>query len=163
MYQRKTSSSNLISSRDPIASIRRVHLANLFLNEKLLNLELHAVDRTLELTGLVGSDRGGDDGTRNAAGTAERNLAGNEDVRDVLVLAEEGKMEQDFNRLGVGRHDNHLTDSAVQGLGGLVCSLLCLLVVRGLLNEIEQGYGKLGVGEGESFLTHGYCFLVLDD
>ena len=47
-------------------------------------------------------------------------------------------MEQDFNRLGVGRHDNHLTDSAVQGLGGLVCSLLCLLVVRGLLNEIEH-------------------------
>ena len=125
------------------------------LDEKLLDLDLHAVDGALKLRSFVGGDGAGDDWTRNAAGTAEGDLAGNEDVRDVLVLAEEGQMEENFDRFGIGGHDDHLTDTTVQCLGGLVGTLLGLLVVRSLLDEVEQGYGELGVGEGKGFLTHG--------
>lgn len=132
------------------------------LNEKLLDLDLHAVDCALKLRSFVGGDGAGDDWTRNAAGTAEGDLAGNEDVRDVLVLAEEGQMEENLDRFGVGGHDDHLTDTTVQCLGGLVGTLLGLLVVRSLLDEVEQGYGELGVGEGKGFLTHG-CVDWCDD
>lgn len=36
---------------------------------------------------------------------------GKEDARNVLVLTEEGEMEQDLNRLSVGGHDNELADT----------------------------------------------------
>ena len=134
----------------------------LLLDEKLLDLDLHAVDGALKLRSFVGGDGAGDDWTRNAAGTAEGDLAGNEDVRDVLVLAEEGQMEENFDRFGIGGHDDHLTDTTVQCLGRLVGTLLGLLVVRSLLDEVEQGYGELGVGEGKGFLTHG-CVDWCDD
>lgn len=64
-------------------------------------------------------------------------------------------MEQDFNRFGIGRHDNHLADAAVQRLGGLVRTLLGLLVVGGLLNEVEKSDDELGICEGKCFLGHG--------
>ena len=71
-------------------------------------------------------------------------------------------MEENLDRFGVGGHDDHLTDTTVQCLGGLVGTLLGLLVVRSLLDEVEQGYGELGVGEGKGFLTHG-CVDWCDD
>ena len=73
----------------------------LFLDEKLLDFELHAVDAPFELGGFVGGDGGGDDGTGNAAGTAEGDLAGDKDVRDVLVLAQQRQMQQQHPRMGM--------------------------------------------------------------
>jgi len=64
-------------------------------------------------------------------------------------------VQQNFDRFGVGRHDDHFADAAVQGFGRLVRSLLGLLVVGGLLDEVEERYRQFGVGEGEGFLGHG--------
>ena len=60
-------------------------------------------------------------------------------------------MEEDFEGGGVGSQDDELRDSTVQGLGGLVRSLLKLLVVGRLLHKVEESHGELGLGEGISF------------
>ena len=52
-----------------------------------------------------------------------------EDIGHVLVLGEEGEVEEDLEGLGVGGEDHELGDAAVEGLGGLVRALLELLVV----------------------------------
>jgi hypothetical protein len=70
---------------------------------------LDGVDLALELAGLVGGDRGGDDRARDTAGTAEGRLARDKDVRDVLVLAEEREVEQDLDRLGVCESNEQFT------------------------------------------------------
>lgn len=60
-------------------------------------------------------------------------------------------MEENLKRLGVGGHDDELTDSSVEGLGGLISTLLELLVVGSLLNKVENLVGQLGGGERECF------------
>lgn len=50
-------------------------------------------------------------------------------------------MQQDFNRLRIGSHDDDFGDTAVECLGGFVGTLFGLLVVGGLLDEIEEGDG----------------------
>jgi hypothetical protein len=67
----------------------------------LLDLGLDGQDLGVELSSLVGSDRGGDDGSGDTAGSAEGGLRGEEDVGDVLVLAQEGKVEENLDGLGV--------------------------------------------------------------
>lgn len=51
-------------------------------------------------------------------------------------------MEDNLNRLNVGGHDDELADTTVESLGCLVGTLLQLLVVRSLLNEIEDLEGS---------------------
>ena len=118
------------------------------LDEEVLNLNLELVNVVLELTALVGGNRARDDGPGDAACASERNLGRDEDVRDVLVLAEEGEVEEDLEGLGVSGHDDHLGDAAVEGLGGLVSALLELLVGGGRLNKVEEGDSELGIREG---------------
>lgn len=55
-----------------------------------------------------------------------------------LVLAQEREVEKDSERGSVGREDDHFADTTVQGLGGLVGTLLQLTVVTGLLNDIKN-------------------------
>lgn len=79
-------------------------------------------------------------------------------------------MEHDFDGLHVGGEDDELADTSVQRLGGFVGTemsvpvpfgaysqnppLLQLLVVRGLLHQIENlQYYQLGVGMDEQTLT----------
>lgn len=57
-------------------------------------------------------------------------------------------MQEDGERGGVGCEDDDLGDTAVEGLGGLVGALLQLLVVGGLLNDVEDLLGESGVGGG---------------
>ena len=45
-------------------------------------------------------------------------LGADKDVRNVLVLAQQGQVQQNLQRLGVGGHDNELGNAAVQSLGG---------------------------------------------
>lgn len=111
--------------------------------------KLNGLDLALELTCLVGSDRGGDNRARDTTGPAEGGLAGNEDVRDVLVLAKKGQVENDLDGLDVSGHDDELADTTVQGLGSLVGTLLELLVVRSLLDEIEDLVGEGGISQRE--------------
>lgn len=54
------------------------------LHEELLDGQLDGLNLAVELPGLIGSDRTGDDGTSNAASPTERGSRWNEDVWDVL-------------------------------------------------------------------------------
>jgi hypothetical protein len=57
-------------------------------------------------------------------------------------------VEKDGEGSGVGGEDDDLGDAAVESLGGLVGSLLQLLVVRGLLDDIEDLLAESCVGDG---------------
>lgn len=57
-------------------------------------------------------------------------------------------MEENGQWGGVGGEDEDLRDTTVEGLGGLVGSLLQLAVVRSLLDQIQDGLGKGSVGDG---------------
>ncbi len=59
-------------------------------------------------------------------------------------------MENDLNRRGISSHDNELRDTTVQGLGGLVSTLLKLAQMGGLLDNVEDLLGEVSVSEGES-------------
>ena len=55
-------------------------------------------------------------------------------------------MEYDFEWLGISGKKNQISQSSVEGLGGLVGSLLELLVVRSLVTEVVEFLGELWVG-----------------
>ena len=59
-------------------------------------------------------------------------------------------MQQDGEGRGIGCQDNDLRRAAVEGLGSLVGTLLQLLVVRGLLHDVEDllAEGRVGGGPG---------------
>lgn len=105
----------------------------------------------LQLGSFVGGHGDGDDRAADTAGTAKSGLGGDKDVRDVLVFAQQGQVEQDFEGFGVGSHDDEFRDTAVEGLGGFVGTLAELLVVGGLLNEVQDAVGEGVVSEGVSF------------
>ena len=89
-----------------------------------------------------------------AIATCSSHVPRNEDVRDVLVLAQERQVKENLDRLGVGRHDDEFRNAPVQGLGGLVGTLLRLLVIRRLLDEVQEGDGQVRVREREGFFGH---------
>ena len=57
-------------------------------------------------------------------------------------------MEKDGQRGGIGGEDDNLRDTSVEGLGGLVGTLLELAVVAGLLHKVEDLLGEGLVGDG---------------
>ena len=57
-------------------------------------------------------------------------------------------MEEDLDGLGVGGHNDEIADAAIECLGGLVGTLLELLVVVGLLHQIQDRDGQLRVSQG---------------
>lgn len=89
------------------------------LDLKPLDLVLEGADLAHQVRGLVGGDGTGDDSAGDTAGAAEGHLGGNVDVGNVLVLAEEGQVEEDSQGAGVGGQDDDLGDTTVEGLGGL--------------------------------------------
>ena len=121
------------------------------LDQELLDLELDGQNLGLEVRALVGGDGGSNDGARDTAGATEGSLGGDKDIGDVLVLAEERQVEQNLNGLGVGGHDDELGNTTVEGLGSLVGSLLELLVVGGLLDQIHDRVGESSIGKGPGF------------
>lgn len=121
-----------------------------YLDHQSLDLVLESADLVHEIRRLVGGDAGRDDGAGHTTGAAKSGLGGNVDVWDVLVLAEEGKVEEDGERGGVGGEDDDLGDTTVEGLGRLVGTFLQLTVVAGLLDDVEDllGEGRVGNGPG---------------
>lgn len=109
-----------------------------------------------------GQTTDGDDGASNdvagdVAGAAELSLRVNEDVRAVLVLAEEGKVEDDLDGGGVGSEDNDLGGTAVEGLGGLVGTTLQLTLLVGRRHKIVDGLlegAGLRPDTGASIIRH---------
>ncbi len=79
---------------------------------------LECDDLRLELRSFHHCDSTGNDWPRNIAGTAKGLLRADEDVGDVLVFAEEGKVEKNLEGLSVGGQNHELGDTTVQGLGG---------------------------------------------
>lgn len=88
-----------------------------YLNGKSLDLLLQSLDLARKLRQLVGADAGGNDGTAHTTSTSEQSLARDVDVRDALVFADEGDVEDDSEGLGVGSQDGELASTAVDGLG----------------------------------------------
>ena len=147
------------------------------LEQQLLNLLLDGLNLRLDLgtfilghaemgglnifhssTDIFRSIPGGDDRSADPAGPPQRLLGPDEHVGDVLVLTEEGDVEQDLQRLRVSRHHHKLRLSSVQSLGGLIGSLPQLLVVGSLLDKIQYlgGQSLVGkrVGLGVDFFRH---------
>ena len=69
-------------------------------------------------------------------------------------LAEERQVQQDLQRLSVGSHNDELGNAAVQRLGGFVGALLELLVVRGLLDQVQDLLRERRVSQGVGFGVH---------
>lgn len=84
------------------------------LDEELLNLGLDSLDLAVELTGLVGGNGSSNDGAGDTTSTAEGSLGGNEDVGRVLVLTEEGEVEDNLDGLNVTGDDDELGDTTVK-------------------------------------------------
>lgn len=114
------------------------------LDHESLNLVFQASDLVHEIGCLVGGNASTDNSPGNTTSTSKSSLAGNINVWNVLVLAQERKMEENGERSGVGSEDDDLTDTTVQGLGGFVGTFLELAIMGGLLNDVENllGYGK---------------------
>ena len=66
-------------------------------------------------------------------------------------------MQDDLQGLGVRSEDDHISGSSVQRLGRLVGTLAQLLIVRGLLNQVQDLSGHVGLRQREGFLV--YCFV----
>jgi len=92
------------------------------LQEKFLNLLLDVGDLGLELGSLVLRDAGGDDGPGDPAGAAQRLLGPHEHVRHVLVLAQQGNVQQDLPKLS--HNLNVLRISFSQGSSDLLSSIM---------------------------------------
>ncbi len=85
---------------------------------------------------------GTNDWPGDATGTAQSLLGADKHVGDVLVLAQQRNVQQNLQWLAVCGQHNELSLSTVQGLGGLVGSLSDLLVVAGLLNQVQNLGGQ---------------------
>jgi hypothetical protein len=106
-------------------SIRRTGDATRRLDLQTLDLVLEGADLAHEVRGLVGGDGRGDDGAGDTAGTAKSHLGGDVDVGHVLVLAQEGQVEEDGQGGGVGGEDDDLGDTTVEAVGAWVSGLCC--------------------------------------
>lgn len=60
-------------------------------------------------------------------------------------------MQKDLQGLRIGGHDDEIGNAAVERLGGLVGALFQLLVVGGLLDQIEDGDRQIRVCKGIGF------------
>ena len=74
----------------------------------------------VELTLAVGLDSAGNHGAGDSAGVSESNLAGDEDVVDVLLLANKRQVQQDLEGLSISGQNDEVSLLAVQGLSGYV-------------------------------------------
>lgn len=127
------------------------------LNGEALDLVAHGADLTGQLTGLVAGDASGDDGAADTTGASKVHLAADVDVGNVLVLAKEGDVQQNSQRVGIGGEDDELGDTTVEGLGRFVGSLLELAGVGSGLDEIQELLLELGISQGPGYEMISAC------
>lgn len=120
------------------------------LDQQGLDLVLDGVDLVLDGRTVVGGDRGSNNGSRDTTGSTKGSLGGHKHVGDVLVLAQQRKVQENLDGLGVGSHDDELGDTSVKSLGGLVGTLLQLLDTLGLLHKVKNLLGGVGVSQRKS-------------
>lgn len=121
------------------------------LDEQLFDFLLNRGDLGLQLRPFVGSHTASDDRSWDSAGSAESLLGANEDVRNVLVFAQQRQMHQNFQWLSVGCQNDKFRQAAIQSFGRLVSSASQLLVVHSLLNERHNLGGEICIREWISF------------
>lgn len=63
-------------------------------------------------------------------------------------------MQQNSQRAGISSEDDDFRGSAVESLGRFVGAFLQLLVVRSLLDDIEDVLGEGFVGDGPGYCHH---------
>lgn len=83
---------------------------------KVIWTHLDSLDLRVQLPSLVGRHASSDDGPANPTSSTESGLAGQKDVRDVLVFAQEREVQEDLDGFGIGGHDDELADSSVESL-----------------------------------------------
>lgn len=120
------------------------------LDQQSLDLVLDTVDLVLQSRTLVGGDGGSDDWSGDTTSSTQSGSGWNKDVWNVLVLTQQWQVQQDLDWLGVCGHDDELGDTSVQGLGGLVGTLLQLTEVGSLLDNVEDLLGESLISEWES-------------
>jgi hypothetical protein len=118
------------------------------LDGEALDLVAHGSDLAGKLAGVVAGDTCSNDSTADTTGTAEVHLAADVNVGNVLVLAEKREVEENGKRLSVGSEDDKLRNTTVQGLGGLVGTLLQLASMLRRLNKIKKLLLELLIGKG---------------
>ena len=134
-----------------------------YLNEEAFDVTLELVDGVLDGRSIVFEDGESDDVAGDTSGAAKGGLGGDEDVGNVLVFAEEGEVEENLDGVGVAGHDDEFGLTAVEGLGGFVGTLLDLLGLGGVLDEVEDFGGELSVSEGVGlFGDFSGHFFILD-
>jgi len=82
----------------------------------------------------------------NTSGTVYVGLLWHINVGDVIVLAEQekwGEVENNPKRLGFRSEDNEFINTAIEGFGSLICTILHLLVEIGLVAQAGQLLGEL--------------------
>jgi len=97
--------------------------------EQLLDLLLDGDDLGLDLRTLILSHAGSNDWPADPTSSAQGLFGPDEHVGHVLILAQEGDVEQNLQRLTVSSQDHKLCLSSVEGLSSLIGSLPQLLVV----------------------------------
>jgi len=111
-----------------------------------------------DLRAFVLGDAGSDDWPADPACPAQGLLGPDEHVGHVLVLAQEGDVEQNLQRFTVSCENHKLSLTSVQGLGGLIGPLPQLLVVGCLLDQVQDLGGESllskGVGLGVHLVSH---------
>ena len=132
-----------------------------YLDQQSLNLVLDTVDLVLDRGSVVGSDGSGNNRSGHTTGSAQGGLGRHEHIWHVLVLTQQRQVQQDLDGLGVSGHDDELGDTSVQGLGGLISTLLQLSQVLGLLDHVKDLLGQAGVGQWEGFRVGGHCVMKM--
>lgn len=120
------------------------------LDQETLNGVLNVDNLLVELRRLVRGDRGSDNGSGDTASSTKSGLGADENVGNVLVLTEQRQVKNNLDGGSISSHDNELRNTTVQGLSGLVSTLLKLAQVGGLLNNVENLLGKISISERES-------------
>lgn len=109
---------------------------------------------------MVASHRGGNHRSAHPTSPPKGSLTRDKHIRDILILAKEGQVQDDLQGLGIRCHHDKLADPTVKGFGGLVGALAELLVVAGLLDQVQDGVRQGGVSKGGSLLVSlksGWC------
>lgn len=102
---------------------------------------------------MVASDRSSNNRPTNPTSPPKCSLARHKHIRNILILTQQGQVKDDLKGLSISSHHDELGDTTVEGLGGFVGTFAELLVVTGLLDEVEDGVGEGGVSEGGGFVV----------
>lgn len=81
---------------------------------------LDSQDLGVQLPRLVGGDTSSNNRSRDTTRATQRRLARQKHIGDVLVFAQERKVENNLDRLHIGSHYDEFADTSVERFGGFI-------------------------------------------